>query len=238
MPPEPRSRDVILQRLRRVTGAVRPQAPFLPRPVMRLAGESQSLAQQFGENLAAVNGGYELLDRRDAVTARVMQLVTQWNDETAERTVLSWSADELPVPGLSQTLERSGVTVCAPIDDHDGDIRARAARATVGLTGVDAAIATTGTVILASGPGKARVASLLPLRHIVLVPTSKIYPTVEAWVRERRAANSLRTLLSESKQVVFVTGPSKSADIELTLTLGVHGPRAVHALIFDDGSPR
>ncbi len=104
----------------------------------------------------------------------------------------------------------------------------------IGLTSVDAAFASTGSVALAPGPGRSRAASLLPLRHIMLVPLSRIYPTVEDWLRFLRQAGRLSDLLQRSAQIVFVTGPSKSADIELILALGVHGPQVVHAVVFDD----
>ncbi len=102
------------------------------------------------------------------------------------------------------------------------------------MTSADAAFASTGSIVLASGRGKSRAASLLPLRHLVLVPMSRIHPTVEAWLRTLRHDQALGSFLRVSGQIVFITGPSKSADIELNLTLGVHGPRVVHALIFDD----
>ena len=101
-------------------------------------------------------------------------------------------------------------------------------------TGVEAAFANTGSVVLTPAPGRSRIASLLPLHHLILVPLSKIYPTFEDWLAKLRKEGHLETFVRESGQIAFITGPSKSADIELNLTLGVHGPKVVHAIVFDD----
>jgi L-lactate dehydrogenase complex protein LldG len=117
---------------------------------------------------------------------------------------------------------------------NDEGERRQAAALSVGLTGIDAAFAGTGSMVLVPGPGKSRAASLLPLHHIALVPVSKIFPTLESWLASLRSEGSLERLFRNHAQLAFITGPSKSADIELNLTLGVHGPRDVHAIVFDD----
>lgn len=212
--------------------------------VTHAEGERRTLATQFGTKLEQLAGSYEIVDRMAEVSKHVVQQIVEWSAEqerSAEKTaesdaleVLGWSLDQLPVPGLEQLLERFGISVVVPHDLHETGCRARAASTSVGLTAVDAAFASTGSVVLAFGPGRSRSASLLPPRHIVLVPMSRIYPTFEAWLRSLRGQARLASLLRQSAQIVFVTGPSRSADIELSLTLGVHGPAAVHAIVFDD----
>lgn len=229
MTPDTTSRDAILGRLRAVLGQATPQPKFVPTPVLQVHGDRRDWARQFGENLRGVGGSWDLVEQGTAAS-HVLRLIEQWSDE---RAVLAWDPETLPVRDLGQLLSASGITIHVPGDMHEGTTRARAAEARVGITGVDAAIATTGSLVLVPGPGKSRAASLLPLHHIALVPMSKIYPTLETWLASS-IPGDLERLLVESGQVVFVTGPSKSADIELRLTLGVHGPRVVHALVFDD----
>jgi L-lactate dehydrogenase complex protein LldG len=89
-------------------------------------------------------------------------------------------------------------------------------------------------MVLVPGLGRSRAAAILPLHHIAVIPFSSVYPTLEAWMRVRRENGRLCAWMTDSSQVAVVTGPSKSADIELNLTLGVHGPKLVHALMVDD----
>ncbi len=236
------ARHVILERLRRALGGSRRVfrddgsrgVTFEePTAVTSAEGESRSLAHLFGAKLEATNGSYDIVPGPAGVAKRVIQLVTEWNASSASPELLSWSSDELPIPGIAEQLEQAGIALVVP-DDLRNDDLARAERITVGLTSVEAAFASTGSVVLVPGPGKSRAASLLPVHHLMLVPTSRIHPTFEAWIRGLRREERIEDLLRKHAQIVFVTGPSKSADIELKLTLGVHGPRVVHAIVFDD----
>jgi L-lactate dehydrogenase complex protein LldG len=89
-------------------------------------------------------------------------------------------------------------------------------------------------MLLISAPGASRAASLLPLRHIALIPFSRLYANVETFLAERRADGNLAERLRDPAAWHLITGPSKSADIEMNLTLGVHGPKFVHAILFED----
>ena len=96
----------------------------------------------------------------------------------------------------------------------------------LGVTGCYCAIAETGTLMLLSGPDTHAVTSLLPETHIAVVPASCIVRTMEdGWDRLRRERGAL------PRQVVFVSGPSRTADIEMTLVLGIHGPCRVHVIL-------
>jgi len=96
----------------------------------------------------------------------------------------------------------------------------------IGITGTYCAIAETGTLMLLSGPDTHPVTSLLPETHIAIVPTTRILVSIEDGM------DLLRRERSElPRQVAFVSGPSRTADIEMTLVLGIHGPYRVHIVL-------
>ena len=107
-------------------------------------------------------------------------------------------------------------------------VEGRAARGDdlVGITGVFCAVAETGTLALLSGPDTPATASLLPETHIAVVPASRIVPGME------EAFNLIRAECGELPRAVnFISGPSRTGDIEQTLVLGAHGPYRVHIVI-------
>lgn len=96
----------------------------------------------------------------------------------------------------------------------------------LGITGAFCALAENGTLMLLSGEDTHATTSLLPENHVAIVHASRIVRSMEdAWDLLRRERASL------PRQVNFVSGPSRTADIEMTLVLGVHGPFRVHVII-------
>jgi L-lactate dehydrogenase complex protein LldG len=100
----------------------------------------------------------------------------------------------------------------------------------ISLTPCFAAIAETGTLMLVSGPQTPTTLNFLPDTHIAVVHAGQVVATYEdGWDRLRAAGAGL------PRTVNFVTGPSRTADIEQRLQLGAHGPRRLHIIIVDDG---
>lgn len=96
----------------------------------------------------------------------------------------------------------------------------------VGITGVFCAVAETGTLVLLSGPGTPAASSLLPETHIAVVPASRVVRGME------EAFDLIRAECGELPRAVnFISGPSRTGDIEQTLVLGAHGPYRVHILL-------
>lgn len=108
------------------------------------------------------------------------------------------------------------------------DLAARAANGDdgVGVTGSFAAIAETGTLVVASGPDTPASASLLPETHVAVVRAGRIVARMEeAWDLARQAFGQL------PRAINFISGPSRTGDIEQQLVLGAHGPYRVHIVI-------
>ncbi len=93
----------------------------------------------------------------------------------------------------------------------------------VGVTGVLAGIADTGSLVLVGGEGRPLTASLLPEIHIAILRVSDILPTLS----DVMGRQEIRT----ASNAVIITGPSRTADIEMTLTIGVHGPKELHVFL-------
>lgn len=105
-------------------------------------------------------------------------------------------------------------------------------RQLVGLSHAYAGIAETGTVVMLSGPDNPSTLNLLPDHHLIVVNAAEVAADYEAvWER-------LRGLYGPGelpRTVNWITGPSRSADIEQTILLGAHGPRSLHLIVV--GSP-
>jgi len=111
---------------------------------------------------------------------------------------------------------------------HGVSVEARPARESdkVGITEVFCAIAETGTLMTLSSALTPPVSSLLPETHIAIVRVAQIVPSMEeAWQRLRDVADY------PPRAVNFISGPSRTADIEQTLTFGAHGPYRVHVVL-------
>jgi L-lactate dehydrogenase complex protein LldF len=107
--------------------------------------------------------------------------------------------------------------------------------ATVGISGANMAIAETGTVVLVTNEGNADLTTTLPPVHIALFGVDKVVATLDDAVAVLRMLPRSGTGQIMTSYVNWITGPSRSADIEQSLTIGVHGPREMHCVIIDNG---
>lgn len=203
------ARAAILGRLEAAQRTAR-LPPATPAPTVPDRGPrtAEECLERFLTELRAVGVEAWVEDSAEGVRGRVEALL-------AGRRVLSWDPVHLPYD-VGRVL-RDPVLGSHPREEQ--------ARAEVGLTGCAAALAETGTLALVSGPGRARTVSLLPPAYVAVVRRQDLRFTMGEFFREHAAA------LDGAASCTFITGPSRTADIELTLTLGVHGPGTVAVVI-------
>ena len=161
--------------------------------------------ERFSEELTAVGGKvYQL--KQTELTARLIAFLKENQIEAA----MLWDA----IPGLDESaLAEAGLRL-----ERGPNPTLKA-----GLTGALSAIAETGTLVIHSGQGRPLGASLLAEFHIAIIRSSQIVPSLEEALRNNEVRNA--------SALALITGPSRTADIEMTLTIGVHGPKELHVFI-------
>jgi L-lactate dehydrogenase complex protein LldG len=197
-------------------------AVFTPVPVPQ-----DLLVERFTAELTAIAGRVHR-----AATAReaIATVIGLCREDGASR-VLSWAPEWIGVPGLHAGLAANGIVVDQGwIPDGDDRIDRLAALdpIRVGITGAFAGIAESGTIAVVSGAGRSRLASLLTPVHIAVLRADCMYPSLTAFL----AAHA--DIAEQGSNLVLITGPSRTADIEMTLTRGVHGPGEIHVVVLED----
>lgn len=208
------SRDTILNRLRAA------RQPFTdvpsieaPVPVVPMADTSpDALRQRF--RLEAETLGCKVYEVSDE---QALDLVVELIGGDTQ--VLSWDAAHIPLTGYTDALNDAGIQIAAP---KDNTVR-------LGITGADAGLAATGSLVMVGGAGKYRATSLLPDRHIAVLQVDRLLPGMESWIAQQREQGA--AAFHEPANTVLITGPSKTADIAQELIKGAHGPREVHIVL-------
>jgi L-lactate dehydrogenase complex protein LldG len=202
------SRAAILSRLTAAQRTARLPATRAAPPITTAPHPADECLERFAAELAALGVECHIEGSPERVRERVAGLV-------AGKRVLAWDAGRLPyaVDSVLAGAARGG----SPRDEQ--------AAAEIGVTGCDGAIAETGSLVLLSGRGRSRAVSLLPPVHLAVVRRPDLYFSMGEFFARQDAR------IGEVAACTFVTGPSRTADIELTLTLGVHGPGQVVVVV-------
>jgi len=212
------SRETILARLRaarRPFADTPPPDDYLPVAPVDDARPA-ALVEHFVTRAEALNCTVHRCPDERAALAAILDVIG------TDRQVLCWDFVHIPLPGLEAALAQAGVAVAPP-----GDPSVR-----VGITGADAALAATGSLVIASGPGKPRQVSLLPLVHVAVVRADQIVPHLEAWLATVRARGL--DAFQAASSTIIISGPSRTADIAMELILGMHGPAELHIVVLED----
>ena len=205
-------RDAFLARIRDALGPAEERdvpRPDAPSPVT--APDPAVLADLFARELEAVGGEV----RRASSGHEVRDTIVEILRTRGVRRIVRERAALLEELDLDEALTEAGLEVLEVDSPNDLDV---AFSADAGLTAADWGIAETGTLALVAAPGRPRSVSLLPPLHVAVLDACRLVPelgTLVAALSERGTPPSALTL---------VTGPSRTGDIELTLTVGVHGP--------------
>jgi iron-sulfur cluster protein len=126
-------------------------------------------------------------------------------------------------------------TVQAIQSEARESLREKFIHAAVGISGANMAIAETGTVVLVTNEGNADLTTTLPPVHIAVFGFDKVVATLDDAVAVLRMLPRSGTGQRITSYINWITGPSRSADIEQSLTIGVHGPREMHCVVIDNG---
>ena len=218
------ARNAILQRLQRAERNKAMPRPDLP-PLRELSLDAGQLKAQFMTRFEQQDGiGYEVPDR-EALYDRLADI---FEAEAITRAMTGEDA-VLSTLDLDQWGERSKVEILHPTayTDRRAYTRAIFDEVQAGITGATFAVAESGTIITAHDRSQARLVSLAPLVHIVVVPVAHIIATYEI---------AMEALFADGRrpsQVTFITGPSMTADIQATMFKGMHGPQKIYAILMD-----
>jgi|FLYN01.1.fsa_nt_gi L-lactate dehydrogenase complex protein LldG len=224
------SRDKILNKLR---AARRPfeDAPPRPKeylPVTHIDDISpDGLLRRFTEEMERLKGEVFPVEGDQAACDKVLELLRSHNTTS----ILAWDFACIPVHGLEAAIREAGIQIIQPDlrDEFREEVIEAMRDAQCGVTGVDAAAATTGTLIVSSAPGKGRMPTVLAPVWIPILTFDQIVPRIEDWIARERASD-LQTIRNSSN-VAFISGPSRTGDIEMELILGVHGSGTVQAVV-------
>lgn len=209
------SKEAILKRLRAAQTPFTDVPPLSERKRMTPLADSSPAALRARFIAEAEKVGVKIWPCADE-DAALEQLLALIGSDTR---VMAWESAHIPLSGLSRMFEERSIERSAL---RDTDVR-------VGITGADAGLATTGSLVLPTGAGKARASSLLPPVHVVVLRESQIVADLEAWFERQRRAG-LDTFRA-SANTVIITGGSRTADIGQELIMGAHGPVEVHVVL-------
>ncbi|MEK8126299.1 LUD domain-containing protein [Paenibacillus filicis] len=215
--------DGIAFKLNRPRVMEKPSHPFRGAPDFWAAFEwpLEERIARFTENFHSVGGH----TGRFTDMQEVSGFIAEKARELSARYVIRQNEPELAELGLEAKLEQASVRVWNT-EEHE-DWRARAAESDLGIVLADYAAAYTGSVTVLSSKDKGRSVSLLPTVLFVIIPVERLKTRLgEVLVNFDKAGQG-----SLPAGIHFISGPSRSADIENDLTIGVHGPGVVYALI-------
>lgn len=175
--------------------------------------QNVSLVERFKENLVSIGGNCEIVGSLKDAAAFVQTII---KDKKLKRIALS---DSFAAKQIGETLKTD-------VEILENAAAAKLFDCDLGITGAQFGIAETGTLVLESDREFSRLTSLVPPIHVCLLFASLIKQTL---------GETLELLEKDlSRTITFITGPSRTSDIELTLAIGVHGPAELYVILIEE----
>jgi L-lactate dehydrogenase complex protein LldG len=219
------SRDAFLARVRQAAEmgrAYRVHLEPVPETIARV-GVQEDLVERFAAEVDAVGGQSYVVSDTAGVQAALSRLI----EEAGATSALCWQHELLQRIGLANFLAVRGIArrdyasfALLPADQQ----RQIMLNCDIGITSCDLAIAETGTLVMCSRPGQERVASLLPPFYVTIVERRQIVADLVDAIAALQGSGFGVQGSGLPSNVTLIAGPSKTGDIELQLTTGVHGP--------------
>ncbi|WP_025027310.1 LutC/YkgG family protein [Caldalkalibacillus mannanilyticus] len=217
------SRDAFLnhiaQRLGRTRGSKVPQPKWLRQPWDHLHQEldQEGLVQQFKNQLLALKG--EVI--RVTSEEHLPEVLLNWLSSSEGKKIVAWNhpspLGQMVLQSLEQLDSSCDVTIWSEKGDSDSLILA-AEQADIGIAIAEEGISETGSVVLYNRGNQGRLVSLLPPVFVCILPAQAIVPRITQVLQQ------LKQKSNDYSCINLITGPSRSADIEMDLSIGVHGP--------------
>ncbi|WP_252315242.1 lactate utilization protein C [Sinobaca sp. H24] len=214
-----------LGRERRSSGVTRPDYKHSPQYDILRGATTKEMVDVLKDQCLAIH-----TDVKETNKAGLERALEEVMEEYEVDKAVAWDDPRFIEYGLETFLQRPNMTIWGSGPDED-NIRITE-QAEAGITFSDYTLAESGTVVLMNGGGRGQSVSLLPTYYIAIIPYSTIVPRIT------QAAGELHRRVEKGERIPscinFVSGPSNSADIEMNLVVGVHGPvRACYILVDD-----
>jgi L-lactate dehydrogenase complex protein LldG len=186
--------------------------------------EQEALVDILQTNAQALGITTYIVRNHDEAAAIIVDLVRTKDPEfTPTKHLIHHDHPDLAALQLWKRFNREGITVHTSFGP-DRQVREKTLASFIGVSAPDIAVADSATLVQITEPGRPRSTSLVPSIHIALLQRENL-------VADLREAYALLQQRSRLESFVFITGPSKTADIEAQMVHGAHGPRAVHLII-------
>ncbi|TCS83143.1 LutC/YkgG family protein [Tepidibacillus fermentans] len=188
--------------------------------------DQEGLIQQFIKNLEAIAGKVRRISLAD-VANEIINII----DEIQAKKVIIWDDPRLEQYGIEEALKDKIEYMKWETTKGFETLTQYAEKSQMGITVTELGLSETGTIVLYNEGGKGRSVSLLPEVHVAILPSEKIV------TRLTQALQMIKRTFDEKGRlpslINFISGPSRTSDIEMVLTTGVHGPKELYVLIVD-----